>query len=227
MLLAAGQLQAMRAMATPSAFRQSARARLLEQISNAPQEANASYWERLTAWWRNLWVGAVNPFAKPAWAGTALVLVLVLLLLTTTTYAAQATIHGDSLYPLKLVSEDVWLRLAANAPDVNLTLAERRLQEARMLQKENRNEALPETISALSADVGKLVGTDRNGRSAGSGSGSETPPGATADITGIGAIRPFRPTGAVARTTSCNGTIDASLWASPDPGASAATTQNA
>ena len=146
MLLAAGQLQAVRAVVAPTAFRQNARARLREQMSVVKQETSAPYAQRLTVWWRDLWASAARPPAAPAWAGAALALVFVLLFVTTTTYASQAALPGDTLYPVKLASEQVWYQFAADSLDFDMTLAERRLQEARSLQAQNRHEAVPDVL---------------------------------------------------------------------------------
>ena len=146
MLLAAGQLQAVRAVVAPTAFRQSARTRLLEQMSVVEQEANTPYTQRLAIWWRDLWASATRPLAAPAWAGAALALVFALLFVTTTTYASQAALPGDTLYPVKLASEQVWYPFAADSLAFDMTLAERRLQEARSLQTQNRHEAVPDAL---------------------------------------------------------------------------------
>jgi hypothetical protein len=146
-LVAAGQLQAVSTVAAPPAFRQQARARLLEQISVAPETPTMPYAQRLALWWRDFLGSAARPFAKPVWAGAAMSLLLAVFLLTSTTYAAQGTIPGDSLYPFKLFSEQVWLQLVAGSPDIDLTLAERRLAEARALQTRNRHDAVPETLA--------------------------------------------------------------------------------
>jgi len=147
LLVAAGQLQAVSTVTAPSAFRQQARARLLEQIDAAPQEVTVPYTQRLAGWWSDLWASTARPFVKPVWAGAAMGLLLAVFLFTSTTYAAQGAIPGDSLYSFKLVSEQIWLQLAADSSDIDLTLAERRLQEARMLQTRNRHDAVPEALA--------------------------------------------------------------------------------
>ncbi len=155
MLHAAGQLQAVRTVAAPSAFRQSARARLLEQVNAVEQETSVPHAQRLAIWWHDLWASVARPLAAPAWAGAALALLFVLLFVTTTTYAAQAALPDDTLYPIKLASEQVWHQFAADSVDFDMTLAERRLQEALSLQTQNRHEAVPDALIRYQQSLGE------------------------------------------------------------------------
>ena len=147
LLAAAGQLQAVSTVAAPPEFRQQARSRLLAQIDVAPQVTVLPFSQRLAAWWNDLWASTARPFAKPVWAGAAMSLLLVAFLFTSTTYAAQGAIPGDSLYSFKLISEQIWLRLVPDSSDFDLTLAERRLEEAHVLQTRNRHDAIPEALA--------------------------------------------------------------------------------
>lgn len=91
--------------------------------------------EGLAIWWSDLLRSLAGP-GRPAYAMAALLLVVVILGLSATqaVTASAYAMPGDSLYPVKLISEQVQLLLARD-PGARLALeqqfTERRLQEAR------------------------------------------------------------------------------------------------
>ena len=88
-------------------------------------------------------------FRRP-FAVAALSLAFLLAVGSGVTYAAQSALPGQTLYPVKLASEEVRIKLAANDTarmEVELTLADRRVGEFRVLSSQST--LTPETAAAI------------------------------------------------------------------------------
>lgn len=96
-------------------------------------------------------IGKLAWFKRPF---TAALLSLAVLLLISggVTYAAQGAVPGNPLYPVKLASEEMRLKLASSdivRTELELTLASRRMEEFRVLSAQDK--ITPETAANISA----------------------------------------------------------------------------
>lgn len=135
MLMAVLRLQAVRRLEAPPVFRQAGRGRLLAAIEAAPKPvapARTPLSQRLRA---SLAAILQPPRLAPLAMRLALVLIVLLAGTVATTYAAQAALPGNPLYAVKLAGEDVHLYLASNPATLRLVFAQRRLDEAEVLQQ--------------------------------------------------------------------------------------------
>jgi hypothetical protein len=109
-----------------SSYKQTARARLLQEIRAAGQKTPSSFRDVFS-------FGIPSRFVWARAAVTILVVVVLLSTLTTgTAYAAQSSLPGDFLYPVKTVTEDARLLIAdgnAAKAELNLKFAQTRLEE--------------------------------------------------------------------------------------------------
>ncbi len=147
MLAAVLRLQAVHHLQTPPAFRQAARGRLLAAIEAASKPVaptRTPLVQRLMA----SFAGILQP---PRLAPLALRLTLALVVLTAgtaaTAYAAQDALPGNPLYAVKLVGEDVHLRLAQDPATLRLIFAQRRLDEAQTLQQRGLDRSLSAALA--------------------------------------------------------------------------------
>jgi uncharacterized membrane protein YgcG len=118
-----------------SSYKQVAKARLLQQIKDAKQEKSRS-------------VADIFSFGLPpqfVWARIAVSAVVILIVISMLAggiaYAAQDSLPGDLLYPVKIGTEDVRLLIAGDSADkveLNLKFAQSRLVE--MCKLANSNE---------------------------------------------------------------------------------------
>jgi hypothetical protein len=109
-----------------SNYKQAAKARLLQQIRTARQKKSRSFTD-------------IFSFGLPArfvWARVAVSIVVVVILVSMlaggTAYAAQSSLPGDLLYPVKIGTEDVRLLIAGDSAakaKLNLQFAQTRLEE--------------------------------------------------------------------------------------------------
>lgn len=117
-----------------SSYKQAAKARLLQQIKDAKQEKSWS-------------LSDIFSFGLPpqlAWARITVSVVVVLIVISMLAggiaYAAQDSLPGDSLYPVKIRTEDIRLMTARNSADkaeLNLKFAQTRLVEMSKLANSN------------------------------------------------------------------------------------------
>jgi len=106
------------------------RARFLGEAASLP--AHSSYRQNLWGTFKSFVSGRPARLAFSAAAAVCLMLALLLVGSGTVVYAAQGSQPNQILYPVKLLSEDVRLRLAVNPQSqfqLNLTFADRRLDE--------------------------------------------------------------------------------------------------
>jgi uncharacterized membrane protein YgcG len=122
------------ALKLDSHYKQVAKAQLLQQIKDAKQERAKS-------------LGDIFSFGLPpqfVWARIAVSVVVVVIVISMLAggiaYAAQGSLPGDSLYPVKIRTEDIRLLIARNSADkvdLNLKFAQTRLVEMRKLANSN------------------------------------------------------------------------------------------
>jgi len=118
-------------------YKRAARVRLLQQIESTGKKKNRSFME-------------IFSFGLPRqliWARVALTALVILILITLlaggTAYAAQESLPGDPLYPVKIGTEDARLLLAGNNADkaeLNLEFAQTRLMEMSRVASRNREQ---------------------------------------------------------------------------------------
>ena len=109
-----------------SGYKQAAKARLLQQIRTAKQEKARSFKDRFSF--------GIPP--QYAWARVAVAVIIGVIILSSagsgTALAAQNSLPGDVLYPVKTGTEDVRLLVADGSvakAELNLEFAENRLEE--------------------------------------------------------------------------------------------------
>jgi hypothetical protein len=106
------------------------RARFLGEAASLP--AHSSYRQNLWGTFKSFVSGRPARLALSAAAAVCIVLALLLVGSGTVVYAAQGSQPNQILYPVKLLSEDVRLRLVVNPQSqfqLNLAFADRRLDE--------------------------------------------------------------------------------------------------
>jgi hypothetical protein len=98
---------------------------------------------------------------RPAFAMVSIALVLALLgSVSGIAYAAEASLPGDVLYPVKQVIEQTQLSLSQTAEDeakLLVRFSEERLREAEQLSAKGRPEGLPVALEGYGRAVGRLM----------------------------------------------------------------------
>jgi hypothetical protein len=124
-----------------------ARARIRQEI---PQAISAEGNTRRSRWDRMRVVFLSRASKGLAFAGAAIAILLIVALAGTgVAYASQGSIPGDALYPVKRGLERVRLSLARDEGTqgrVHLTFADRRMEEATLMVKQGRAEALEDSL---------------------------------------------------------------------------------
>ncbi len=119
-------------------YKQAAKAKLLQQIRTAKQKKRRSFVDVFS-------FGIPSQFAWARVAVSVLIVVVLLSTLTTgTAFAAQSSLPGDMLYPVKTVTEDVRLLMADGSvakAELNLKFAQTRLEEMSKLADSDKGRA--------------------------------------------------------------------------------------
>lgn len=124
--------------AVPETFRTNARIRILNTVTS-PQPLKLSWYKKPRVFGYTL--------------GTAIATVV---LSVGAVYAAQSSLPHSTLYPVKVLSEDVALTLSPTQSlktSVAATIISRRVTEVETLQKQGDPQAVRESITHLNTDV--------------------------------------------------------------------------
>ena len=126
------------AFALDSSYKQAAKARLLQQIRASKQNRARSFVD----------IFSFGLFPRVAWARVAVSALAVMILLSSlaggTAYAAQSSLPGDLLYPVKIGTEDARLLIAGDnsaKAELNLKFSQARLVEMSKLAARDEEKA--------------------------------------------------------------------------------------